>query len=373
MTLPVEDFGGAQLRSHLDACHNQAKSEKGARVQDVYRRALDRLKRKQVECLTISDSGTYGLKDGRWASLVLREGSVDKQDGSAGGSFGIGKECRLNLSDLRAVIYSTRYVDRTGVVEKMQGKAPLMAHTVDNVPLQHTGFFGLPAVDAVNPVLSRDIPQPLRLESTGTRVTILGFNPRSDDWVGEVVRATLDNFFFALHKRNLVVRVISQQDETTVINHETIDGHFQRLAYANSDSYFYYRAIREVEPAETEDIPKIGALSMYLLMDDGAPRRICLVNSNGMKITDSRDQRTNAVAPRSRNLWPPYAVLVVPSKSGDEWLRQTENVSHDALSAERFVEPNEQRKATQAFQEARRAIKAAIDEAGRNGPRSGHY
>ena len=357
MTLSKEDFGGAQLESHIQACYAQAKTEKDSRIQAIYRRALDRLKKKQVECLTIADSGTYGLKSGRWESLVLREGSVNKQDGAAGGSFGIGKNAVFNLSDLRAVIYSTRYVDRTGFVEKMQGKATLMSHTVDRDPLQHVGFLASPTVD---PVMSRDIPQPLRLDRTGTRVTILGFNPRSDDWVGEVIRATLDNFFFALHKRNLVVRVISQQEETTEINHETIDGHFQRLA--NSDSYFYYRAIRDVEPAETDDIPKIGALSMCLLMDDGAPRRICLVNSKGMKITDSTDQRTNAMAPRSRNLWPDYTAVVVPGKNGDEWLRQTENVSHDALSAERFVEPEKQREATQAFQEARRAIRDAIDE-----------
>ena len=360
VSLSKQDFGGDQLESHLRACYDQAESEKDKRIRDVYRRALDRLSRKQVDCLTISDSGTYGLKGSRWASLVLREGAVDKPDGSAGGSFGIGKNAVFNLSDLRTVLYSTRYVDRTGVVQQMQGKSTLMSHTMNEQPLQHIGFF---AQSGVAPVLSQDIPKALQLDTTGTQVTILGFNPRTDDWVQEIVRATLENFFYALHYRNLVVRVINGASETIELNHETLDGHFQRLAEANADSsYFFYKAIRDVEATQTVEIAKIGTLDMYLLFEDKAPRRICLVNSNGMKITDSREQKTNPLAPRGNNLWPNYAVVLVPNKIGDQWLRQTENVSHDALSAERFREVHELREATHAFQEARRVVRSIIDE-----------
>ena len=359
ISLALDDFDGAQLRAHLQACLNQAKAESTKRVQDAYRRALDKLKGKHIDCLTITDSGTYGLKGNRWDALVLREGAVFKQNASAGGSYGIGKNAALNVSDLRSVIYTTRYVDRNGVVEKMQGKATLMSHPFEGEERQHIGFL---ALSGVNPILTRDIPQTLRLEETGTRTTILGFNPRTDDWVAEVVQATLENFFHAVHHRNLVVHLIDGEKNLTTVNHETIDTHFQRIVDKENDSYSYYVAIRDVETAKTIDIPKIGTLDVHLLLAEKAPRRICLVNSNGMKITDSRDQKTNPLAPRGNNLWPDYAVVLVPNKVGDEWLRQTENVSHDALSAERFVEMSDRREAVHAFQEARRVIRSTIEE-----------
>ncbi len=356
ITLDTAEFGGEGLRRHIEACLEQAKTEN---VKEVYSRALDRLDGGRVECLTIADTGTHGLRDGRWESLVLREGSVSKDDGTASGSFGIGKNAVFNVSDLRAVIYSTRYIDLSGTVEKMQGKATLMAHTVEDDPRQHIGFY---ALDEMQPVLSRDIPPALRIADRGTRVTILGFNPRTGDWAGEVVRATLENFFVALHQRQLVVRVFPGGNEAVEINYETMDGLFGQNTAALADTYFYYRAIRESEPVNTVDISNMGSLELYVLMEDKAPRRVCLVNSNGMKITDSRDQKTNPIAPRGSNLWQDYAVVVVPSKKGDEWLRKTENVSHDALSAERFVEINDRTSARTAFERARREIRTEIEE-----------
>ena len=359
ISLPKDDFGGEQLKNHLQACYREAQSKKDRRIQDVYRRALNRLKGRQVDCLSIADSGTYGLKGSRWDSLVLSEGTVDKPDASAGGSFGIGKNAVFNLSDLRAVMYSTRYVDPTGVVQKMQGKATLMTHTIDGESRQHIGFF---AQAGVEPVMSREIPEVLRSDTTGTQVTILGFNPRTDNWGQEIVQAALENFFYALHHRNLVVRVNDGANEAIELNHETLDGHFQRLVEAGSESYFYYKAIRDMETTETPEISKIGSLDTHLLLDDKAPRRICLVNSNGMKITDDREQKTNPIAPRGRPSWPNFVVVVVPGQEGDAWLRQTENVSHDALSVGHLGEPGEKREATRAFQDARMAIRDVIDE-----------
>ena len=359
ITLDAAEFGSDGLRKHVEACLEQAKTEKDERIKEVYRRALDRLDGGRVECLIITDTGTHGLRDGRWESLVLREGSVNKVDGTASGSFGIGKNAVFNVSDLRAVIYSTRYVELTGTVEKMQGKATLMSHTVEGAPRQHIGFY---ALDEMQPVLSREIPPALRLADRGTRVTILGFNPRTGDWAGEVVRATLENFFVALHQRRLFVRVFPGGNEAIEINYETMDGLFGRNTVTLADSYFYYRAIRESEPVNTIEIPSIGSLELYVLMEDKAPRRVCLVNSNGMKITDSRDQKTNPIAPRGSNLWQDYAVVAVPSKEGDEWLRKTENVSHEALSPERFVQINDRTRARAAFERSRRAIRAEIEE-----------
>ena len=102
----------------------------------------------------------------------------------------------LNVSDLRTVFYSTRYIQRReGRVEKLQGKATLMDHPNPqdkSESLQHVGFYSMPHGEAV---LTTQIPDFFRLDGVGTGVFIMGFNPRSNDWTREVTAAVIENFF----------------------------------------------------------------------------------------------------------------------------------------------------------------------------------
>ena len=145
-------IGGSELEKHICACRDRAEAENRSAIAESYQKALDILDQSQIRCLKIQDTGTTGLKDKLWDSLVTQEGAVNKTGSIAGGNYGIGKNAVLNVSDLNTVFYSTRYIGRDsgskgrvrGRIDKLQGKATLMTHPDPNAPaekLQHIGFY----------------------------------------------------------------------------------------------------------------------------------------------------------------------------------------------------------------------------------------
>ncbi len=159
----------------------------------------------------------------------------------------------------------------------------------------------------------------------------------------------------------MVVTVCPADGEPVDINYETLDTLFRDLP-PNSPSRHFYRAIRESEPVQTESFDRLGVLKLYLRLNEG-PGRIAHINRNGMLITDSREQKVNPLAPRRNGLWPEYAAVVTPaSNPGDQWLRNMENPSHDALSTNQLSDEVERKKAESIFLEARQKLRAIIDE-----------
>ena len=136
------------------------------------------------------DSGTTGLNTTqKWNALVEQAGAVSKPDWiPAGGAFGIGKNAVFNISAIRTVLYSTRYIERRrGRQEKVQGKSILMTHTPPNAKpsqdVQHVGFLKWPVLKNLS-----ELPSELRLDDVGTGVFILGFDPPTSserEWIDE--------------------------------------------------------------------------------------------------------------------------------------------------------------------------------------------
>ena len=360
-----ELIGASQLCKHLNACLERAKREKmPPGIRKVYENARNALKIPRIRCLRITDSGTTGLSDSKWDALVVREGDVRKSNaGAPGGSYGIGKNAVFNVSDAQTVFYSTRYVNgKEGRVEKMQGKATLMAHQdpATGKYLQHIGFYRASNGD---PFITKYIPPFFRLEEPGTGVFVMGFNPLSSDWVDAVTSAVIENFFYAIHHKQLIVE-ISAGSKNVRVTHETIDQLFEARSSRKPNAYHYYLAIRDEEAEQTaEKIDKVGKLDVYLAIGSGLPNRVAYVNRNGMLITDSKEQRYNPMAPRRNGLWPDYAAVVLPSTDeGDKWVRGMENPSHDSVSSEQLLEINARREAGRVFKEVRDAIRRIIDK-----------
>ena len=123
--VPRDLIGADELRLHLEQCLVRADAEDRTSIKASFQRALDSLKADRIRCLKIHDTGTTGLRSANWDALVLQEGAVEKQsNGSApGGSYGIGKNAVLNISDLMTVFYSTRYVEgRKGRFKSFKGR-----------------------------------------------------------------------------------------------------------------------------------------------------------------------------------------------------------------------------------------------------------
>ena len=363
----TELIGGDQLRRHLEECLSRARREKRARVQNLYEQAVRTLGVGEISCLKMVDSGTLGLKGPSWDALVLQEGSVQKSGEAPGGSNGVGKNAVLNVSDLRTVFYSTRYVEgRRGRVEKFQGKATLMDHPdPDDAKgnVQHVGFFSL---REGKPVLTKQIPDFFRLPEVGTGVFVMGFNPKSANWLDEVTAAVIENFFYAVHHKELVVRVSDLVGHAALVNHETLDSLFTKHS-DREPAYHYYKAVRDLDPSQTEPIGKIGPLDVYVSIGSG-PRRTAYINRNGMLVTDSREPRVNPIAPRGKSLWPDYGAIVTPATArGDEWVRQMESTSHDSMSPRQCFEDKEFRDAEKWLRQTRAAVSHIIDDAAQVG------
>ena len=369
-------IGGAALQRHLQSCLGRANEEDRPDMVEVYDNALAVIKRREIPCLKVQDTGTMGLNDARWKALVVQEGGVSKGRGAPGGSYGIGKNAVLNVSDLQAVFYSTRLVEgRKGLVTKLQGKATLTGHPDpsrgSDDDLQHIGFYSL---REDGPVMAKDIPEFFQLEDTGTGVFIMGFNPHSSDWVDEVATSVIENFFYAVHHQNLVVVITPQDGNPVRIDHQTIDYLFERLRPINRNAVHYYRAIRDIGEDDVEVTMRflnLGRLRAYVSFTEGAPRRVAHINRNGMLITDSREQKINPLAPRGRSLWPDFVGVIVPdTDAGDLWLRRMENPSHDSLSSGQLRSEEDRRGADRRLRQVRRELgeiierKAEIDRYG---------
>ena len=358
-------IGATRLYKHLTACLNRAKAEKHhPSVVRLYENACKTLRAKTVRCLSITDSRTTGLSDSKWDALVVQEGAVQKSSvGAPGGSYGIGKNAVFNVSDIRAVFYSTRYVNgREGRIEKMQGKATLMSHpNPDNANdhLQHIGFY---AAHNGEPLVTTEIHDFFRLDEPGAGVFVMGFNPRSSAWMEDIASAVIENFFDAIHKKTLIVEISSDDAESITVDHETIDQLFEGLFSKKPDAFYYYKAIRDAESMPTPSISKAGVLNAQVLIGSG-PRRTAYVNRNDMLITASREQKTNPIAPRGKSLWPDYAAVVTPATDeGDAWVRYMENPSHDSISSGQLLDAKQQRQADKIFADARRELREIIDK-----------
>lgn len=359
--IPSIIIGGDSLRLHIESCLSLAKEKKQAEAATAYSKALEILDQPTISCLSVIDSGTTGLVDGNWNALVMQEGIAHKTRPAAGGSNGIGKNAVFNLSDLQTVMYSTRYLARRkGREEKLQGKSRLVTHpdpTGNDTQLQHVGFF---RTEERQPLRGREIPDVFRLADTGTGIFILGFNAHCTNWARTAMAAVLDNFFFAIHNRQLVVEIRPNPGRSAItLNHETIDQQF--ITIGMSKNYSYYQAIRGcVANTVSVDLP-LGPLKVYLLKGEG-PRRTACLNHNGMLITDSRELKRNYLAPRSRNFWPDYAaVIMAATPQGDEWLRKMENPGHDAITPQQIRDASDRQQAEAILNQARSALRDAYD------------
>ncbi len=359
-------IGGAALRDHLQSCLDRARDDGRSDMVEVYSNALSVIKKRNIPCLKVHDTGTIGLNDDRWKALVIQEGAVSKGSGAPGGSYGIGKNAILNVSDLQTVFYSTHLVEgRKGRVTKLQGKATLTGHSDPDGSgddLQHIGFYSL---QEDGPIIGRNIAKFFQLAETGTGVFIMGFNPHSSNWVEQMATAAIENFFYAIHHQNLVVKIVPQDGSPVGIDHQTIDYLFEQFKPINRNAVHYYRAIRDPLDDDVEVTKRfrdLGSLKAYVAFAERSPRRVAHINRNGMLITDSREQKVNPLAPRGRSLWPDFVAVVVPdTDAGDLWLRRMENPSHDSISSGHLRSEEDRRDADKRLKEARLELSKIIE------------
>lgn len=178
-------------------------------VQDFISSALKCLNQEKIVFLKCSDYNTVGLYgnddeiNGSWFNLVKSRGSSSKYKGE-GGSFGIGKGAPFAASNVRVLFYYTRNKNAWSI---FQGVAELISFKKDNEIRRGSGSFGINGHSSIRKI--EEIPERFWRKSNispGLDIYVSGFKQHSD-WKKELAQSVLRNFWYAIHKKELVVEV----------------------------------------------------------------------------------------------------------------------------------------------------------------------
>lgn len=175
----------SELRPHLEGA---AKQEYGRPIGA----ALERLQSKnELTVLYVEDSGTVGLsgpesdETGNFTALCRDELFSHKSQGTAGGSWGLGKAVLWLFSSLRTVLFVSKLaIPQEGQSLRAFGRSNLPWHrTSDDRRWTGSGWFGLASKDEPSPrsfwgsssaTFARDLGIDLE-RASGTTIMVLGF------------------------------------------------------------------------------------------------------------------------------------------------------------------------------------------------------
>jgi hypothetical protein len=262
------------LRVHLEQVVEATRDTEGhARMVD----ALEYSRRDTVHVLRIGDYGTNGLTGSESIdsptsplSALTRGAGISANDGTRGGSFGIGSAVEPMASNLCTVLYTSQPIDRDEIV--FAGYSRLASHRDGNGGWRvGDGFYtDIAHVDDFR--YKRDVgpigPFPLRAEP-GTDIYVLAYRSAENDPDLAQIRASfVTNFMNAIDRGLLIVHGITAGGKWK-LNAGTLEHYARDLASA----YPFYRAIKDEEPIVAEH-PKLGEIKLYINLDDSLDRSL---------------------------------------------------------------------------------------------------
>lgn len=368
---PSDFPGHDRLVSALRSCREHARDEKES---DFFSNALQVSGKPAIPVLRIADYNTTGLvgppdeANTPFNSMLKSTGISKKDSQTSGGSFGIGKNASMAVSELQTVFYSTSYI-KPGSGEKAfaaQGKVILVSHMgEDGRSRRATGYWGNPEkFRAVTE--DSHLPDWLKRSEIGTSIFCMGFR-ETESWVERMICSLVSNFFVAIHRSQMEFEV-----ESRAINRNTVEqllgsdelsqavettAHKADLDFARD----LYRCLTSgIAREEIVAIPGLGKIRVRILIDKGMPSRIGFVR-NGMLITDHLAHFGHPLArfPGAKD----FICLVEPADDeAGKLLKQLENPAHNSFSAERLSDPAKRDSAKKAMSGLGKKLRAMIKE-----------
>ncbi|RKQ52889.1 hypothetical protein C8E02_3358 [Vogesella indigofera] len=363
--------GVERLEETLSLCLEQAHDDKES---EFFKNALSIIQRPQIPVLRIADYNTTGLagppdKLGTpFNSLLKARGVSSKESSTSGGSFGIGKNASVAVSELQTVFYSTRYVDPESNQDcfAAQGKVILVSHDgKDSQPRRATGYWGHP--DGFRAVTDENlVPDWMRRTDIGTSIFSIGFRGHSSNWEELMVCSLVANFFAAIQQGQMEFTVGKHTINTNTL--ESLLTSDELLAAAEGTAlreelefarYLHRCQVSALSAEELIEIPSIGKVRVRILSDKDLPRRVGFIR-NGMLITDNLGYFGHKFArfPRARD----FICLVEPADDdASRLMKSLENPQHRDFSADRIPDPEKRQTATKAMQNLGVRIRSLIN------------
>lgn len=317
------------LRKHI---RRAAEATTGKSGHEGLAKAAKLLNGETVKTLRISDYNTTGLMGSESINsdsplvALTRGAGVSSNDGTRGGSFGIGSAVGTVLSDLRTVLYTSMSADNPSVV--FAGYSRLATHAGDDGgPRQADGFFTdrqntedfsyLRAPEPIGPFGART--------EHGTDLYILGYREADNDPDLHHLRTEfVRNFLVAIHRGRLVVEGISPKGAWK-LDADSL-GKYVRT---DDGTQAFHNAIRDPDPY-IEHIEGLGELRLYAEISDSLPKSFYTfgVRSPLMRIGTIRHTSI-----RSKYA----AILDCSNDQANELLRPMEPPTHDQWDPARIA------------------------------------
>lgn len=302
-----------------------------------FKRAIENLKKDEIEVLKISDYNTLGMTLKSWEALLFKEGVSDKQNDSSAGRHGVGKKASFLMSLCNTVYYATK---NTNNEMFFSGKSVLVdwkKNNNDNEWYSRTGWFGEKTDNSIRFLKNEEINDIdnffIRKDSYGSDVMVLSPRVIDEEYDLErlIINSVLENFYIGLCENKLVVKVnkieINSKNVNKVLENYYIDK-FTRQGIIGSN--ITYGLLRDFKNAYIEnyknpvviDVPKLNShLNLYITLNtEKAKKYYSFYRDHGMKIKDERFSDADKT----------FAAIVVARGDGiNEFLLNLENAAHD--------------------------------------------
>lgn len=295
-----------------------------------FKKAHESIKDDKIPFLVYSDHNTKGL-EGKdtdnglsFSACVLSEGISAKEDKSAGGSFGIGKNAIYGISNLRTIFYSSCNKNNEHI---FQGVAKLASYKTGSK--NHEGRIYLGNGDERSSVRKiRDIPEVFRRTSQGLSQYVMGVELEKN-WYIEFSKAVLRNYWMLLHEGKLEVELFDNKTSIQRISSKNIESLISELFSQEEEQdesltpygnpYLFYQAVKNGTQVEF-DIPIIGSCTFYYIDTPPGENNIAYLR-NGMVIFSRIEARLVGA-----NI---TGVFMCNNKKGNQILRMMEPPKHD--------------------------------------------
>ena len=333
---------------------------------EEYKKILSILQKKTIKCLRISDSNTTGLTgierpnssaNNKFLALTKSSGVSDKNDSTAGGSKGVGKNAAFLLSSIKTVFYSSLtsegYKGYIGVADFISGYINDNDISAQRDYTRGEGYFSKdeynePCDDLLN------LDESYKRKECGTDIYILGFQG-DDNWFSDITTSIMDSFMTSLIKEQLAIK----------ISGVTIDK--EKLSNIIDDLKFI-------------DRKKVPALrSQYnLLMDIGDIRCFNISTKFGqadLKVLVLGDKDSGLATHKCSMIRYPYmkicdfalskhlnysAICIIEKNILGERLREIENPQHTEWETKRLSQKEKKIEMDQVLQDIKNQINDAI-------------
>lgn len=360
-----------RLEKTLSLCLAQTHDDK---EKEFFNNALSVVRQPEIPVLCIADYNTKGLigppdKFGTpFNSLLKARGVSSKDSATAGGSFGIGKNASIAVSELQTVFYSTRYLDLESnqMCFAAQGKVIAISHDdADGNPCRATGYWGNP--ERFGAVMEESIvPSWMRRNEIGTSIFSIGFRGHDSNWEDLMVCSLIANFFAAIKQGQMEFmvgsRTINANTLESLLSSDDLLDAAKGTALRDELKFArdLYRCLTsDLAVEELVEVANLGKVRVRILADKGLPRRVGFIR-NGMFITDNLGYFAHKFAkfPSARD----FVCLVEPvDDNAGRMMKSLENPQHKDFSADRIPDPTKRQIATKAMQALGLQIRSLIN------------